>query len=146
MKVETTRFGEIEVEEDNVLNFLVGPYGFEEEKEFVLWSEEETPFFWMQSINSPDLAFVVSEPWAFYEEYEFDISEQLEEKLALKSQDEVLVFNIIVIPENPKEMTMNLKSPIVINKKERLAKQIILEEEDYPVRYRLFNDQDNVSA
>ena len=148
MKVETSRFGEIEVSKDEIIEFTVGPYGFEDEREFILWTEEESLFFWMQSINDPELAFIVSEPWSFYEDYEFDISEKLEEKLQLEEKGDVLVVNIIVVPEEPKEMTMNLKSPIIINKKEKIAKQIILDDENYPVRYQLFNEQetDDVSA
>jgi flagellar assembly factor FliW len=148
MEVATSRFGEIEVKEEEIIEFVVGPYGFEEKKQFVLWAEEDSPFFWLQSVEDSELAFVVSEPWSFYEGYQFDISDQLEEKLELDDQEDVLVINIIVVPTDPKEMTMNLKSPIIINKEQQVAKQIILEEEEYPVRYQLFDseEQDNASA
>ncbi|MGM0370401.1 MAG: flagellar assembly protein FliW [Bacillota bacterium] len=148
MKVETTRFGKIEVKEEEIIEFVVGPYGFEDQTEFVLWAEEESPFFWLQSINDPDLSFVVSEPWPFYEDYEFDIGDQLKNQLKIINQEDVLVVNIVVVPTDPQNMTMNLKSPIIINKNQKIAKQIILETEDYPVRYQLFNnsEHDNASA
>ena len=143
MKIETTRFGEIEINEEEVIEFVVGPYGFEELKAYTLLADEDSPFFWLQSISDPDLAFVVTEPWAFYEDYEFDLNDEIKDKLNLSSKEEVLVVNMITIPnDKPKEMTMNLKAPIIINKEDKLAKQIILEEEEYPVKYRLFNNEE----
>ena len=143
VKIETTRFGEIEINEEEIIEFVVGPYGFEELTEYTLLADEDSPFFWLQSISDPDLAFVVTEPWAFYEDYEFDLHDEIKNKLNLSDQEEVLVINMITVPnDKPKEMTMNLKAPIIINKEDKLAKQIILEEEEYPVKYRLFNNEE----
>lgn len=146
MKLETTRFGEIDVKDEEVIEFVQGLYGFKSEKEFVLLADDDTPFFWLQSVNNAELAFVVTEPWHFYQEYEFELDDEVKEELKLEDKEDVLVVNIIVVPEEPEEMTMNLKAPIVVNKREKIAKQIILEDEDYPVKYKIFENQGNISA
>ena len=141
--LETTKFGEVEIDEDEIIEFLVGPYGFEELTEYTLLVEEDSPFFWLQAINDLDLAFLVSEPWSFYEGYEFDVDDRIKEKLKLTSREQVFVVNMITVPnDKPQEMTMNLKAPIIVNKEERLAKQIILEEGDYPVKYSLIDGKE----
>lgn len=96
-------------------------------------------------MTDPDLAFVIVEPGVFCQDYEFSLNDKVKDELQLESKAEVLVMNIVVVPENPKEMTMNLKAPIIINEKKRIAKQIILEEEEYPVKYRLF-EEESISA
>ncbi|MGM0370368.1 MAG: flagellar assembly protein FliW [Bacillota bacterium] len=142
MKIETTRFGEIDIVEERIVEFVVGPYGFEEQMQYTLLADEESPFFWLQSISEPDLAFVVTEPWIFCEDYEFELGDEIKSKLKLKDKENVTVLNMVVIPENKRQTTMNLKSPIIINQENKLAKQIILEEEDYPIKYRIFAEED----
>src|SRR6056297_3577026 len=131
MKLKTTLFGEIEIDKEDIITFKDGLYGFKDEKEFVLLADKDAPFFWLQSVTNPDLDFVVTEPWGFCKDYEFDLTEGVEEELKLEDEDDVLIVNIIVVPENPEDMTMNLKAPIVVNKVQRLAKQIILEDDGY---------------
>mgnify|MGYP006294366659 CR=1 FL=1 len=146
MKIETTRFGDLEVNEEEIIEFVVGPYGFEEQKEYTLLADDDSPFFWLQSISDPDLAFVVTEPWIFYEDYEFELGEELKNKLDLENKENVSVINMVVIPDDTTKMTINLKSPVIINQEEKIAKQIILEDEDYPTKYRIFEDKEDVSA
>ncbi|MBM7557470.1 flagellar assembly protein FliW [Halanaerobacter jeridensis] len=143
MKIGTNKFGEIEINKEEIVEFIVGPYGFEELTDYVLLAEEDSSLFWLQSVEDEDLAFVVSEPWTFYEDYEFDLNDNVKEKLNLDNKEEVLVVNMITVPNNkPREMTMNLKAPIIINKDDKLAKQIILNEGDYPVKYKLLDDEE----
>lgn len=144
MELETTRFGKIELDEEEVITFSQGLCGFGNEKEFVLLVDD-TPFFWLQSVNNPDLAFVVTEPWQFRQDYAFELNDEIKEELKIEAKEEVLVMNILVIPEDPQEITMNLKAPIVVNEEKRIAKQIILEE-DYPIKYKIFDEQENISA
>jgi flagellar assembly factor FliW len=146
MKIETTRFGEIEIEEEGIIEFVVGPYGFEEETAYTLIEDEDSPFFWLQSITDPNLAFVVTEPWLFYENYEFELGDELKGKLNLKNKADVLVINMVVIPNEMKKITINLKSPIIINQQQNLAKQIILEDEKYPTKYPILQEKEGVSA
>ena len=88
----------------------------------------------------------MTEPWNFSSNYEFDLTDEVQEELNIESTEEVMVVNIVVVPDDPQEMTMNLKAPIIINKDKRLAKQIILEEEAYPVKHRLFDAKEEVKC
>ncbi|GAB6138165.1 flagellar assembly protein FliW [Halanaerobaculum tunisiense] len=143
MKLETTRFGEIDIEQEEIINFAQGLYGFREQQEFILLEDAETDFFWLQSVVNPDLAFLVSQPWIFCQDYEFDLGEKTKKELKLESPEDVLVINTITVPDDPQQMTMNLKAPLVINEQERLGKQIILNDTDYPIKYRLFGDEES---
>ncbi|KXS41262.1 MAG: hypothetical protein AWU54_1691 [Candidatus Frackibacter sp. T328-2] len=146
MELKTTRFGKIEIDSDEVISFKQGLYGFKDNKEFILLMDDETPFFWLQAIDNRDLAFVVTEPWNYCEDYEFDLDNEVKKELKIEKKQDVLVVNIVVVPDNLQDMTMNLKAPVIINKNEQIAKQVILDDDDYSVKYKLFNDEENISA
>ncbi|SDC72579.1 MULTISPECIES: flagellar assembly protein FliW [unclassified Candidatus Frackibacter] len=146
MELKTTRFGKIEIDPDEVISFKQGLYGFKDNKEFILLMDDETPFCWLQAIDNPDLAFVVTEPWNYCEDYEFDLDNEVKKELKIEEKQDVLVVNIVVVSDNLQDMTMNLKAPVIINKNEQIAKQIILDDDDYSVKYKLFNDEENISA
>jgi len=146
MELKTTRFGKIEIDSDEVISFKQGLYGFKDNKEFILLMDDETPFCWLQAIDNRDLAFVVTEPWNYCEDYEFDLDNEVKKELKIEKKQDVLVVNIVVVPDNLQDMTMNLKAPVIINKNEQIAKQVILDDDDYSVKYKLFNDEENISA
>lgn len=147
MIVNTTTFGDIEVEEDKILKFKEGIPGFKDEKEFiiVLNEDEDSPLHWLQSVNTPDLTFVITNPFEIYRDYAFDISESLVKKLELLDERDVVVYTIVVIPEDVRKMTTNLMAPIVINSRNMLAKQIIIEDEKYSSRHYII-DQESLQA
>ncbi|MGM0471740.1 MAG: flagellar assembly protein FliW [Bacillota bacterium] len=139
MKIETTRFGELEIDSEGVIEFPTGLAGFEEIKEYVLLTRE-APFLWLQAANEPDLAFVVTNPWNFYSQYEFELKDKVQQELKINKSAEVLTLTLVVIPNQIKKMSINLKAPLIINQQQKLAKQIILEEE-YPIKYYLLEGQ-----
>lgn len=140
MIIETHNIGTIEYSESDIITFEEGLYGFSEAKKFVLAGEidAEFPFQWLQSINDPMLSFVVTSPFLFVEQYDFELPDAVVEKMDLKSIDAVMVYCLTVIPDDAALTTINLKAPIVINKETKQAKQIILNEE-YEYKYRIFN-------
>ncbi|GBF10539.1 flagellar assembly protein FliW [Tepidibacillus sp. HK-1] len=141
-KIETTRFGVLEYNESDVLHFEKGIPGFEEEKQFILFQpDQENPLAFLQSIHTVNLAFVIANPFSFYPNYEFELDEQSIAELEIKDVNEVAVWGILSIPENFKKATMNLKAPIIINIKNKKAKQIILHETDYLTKTPLFPQQ-----
>ena len=146
MELESTRFGIITLDEAEVIRFKKGLYAFEDEKEFVILEEDDSPFFYLHAVNNPDLCFVVTEPGNFYEDYEFKLGKKAKNDLQLESPDDVLVINLVVIPDDYKKMTINLKAPIVINQREQLGRQIIIDEPDYPVRQEIFSAEKSQSA
>ncbi|BDU51079.1 flagellar assembly protein FliW [Haliovirga abyssi] len=126
MKISTTRFGEIEIEEAEIINFPEGILGFEDIKKYVIFNMEEgNPLKWLQAIEEPALAFVIIRPYEFMPKYALEISEKDTEDLKLTKPEDSEIFSIVVIPDDPSKMTANLQGPIVINAKRKIAKQVI---------------------
>lgn len=139
MIVSTTRFGQIEVDEAQVIRFPDGLYGFEEFKGYtVVEHSRDAPFLWLQSLDDPDLAFVIAEPFAFFPWYEVFMPDDDTGRLELASPEDAAVFVILVIPDNPEDMTANLLAPLVCNVKRGLGRQIILHDRGYSTHERVF--------
>ena len=136
--VRSNKFGEFEVTEDNIIYFKKGIPAFEYLQKYVLLKEENGVFYWLQSIEDKDISFVLLNPFDIFPNYEFELDNQTIEELEIANAEDLLVFTIVVIPENIKETRTNLKAPIVINLKNRLATQYILSDDKYPIRYFLF--------
>ncbi|MGM9580137.1 MAG: flagellar assembly protein FliW [Anaerovibrio sp.] len=139
-KINTLRFGELEIEEQDVVRFADGIPAFEDEHEFVVLPYEEgTPYMFLQSLVTPELAFLMTDPFVFFPEYSFELDDENMDRLAIKSMDDVLVCTLISIPRSGvASMTTNLLAPIVINRHTMQAKQIVLEKTQYTTKHRLF--------
>ncbi len=138
MKINTVRFGELEMEEQKVINFVSGPMGFENMTKWVLI--DNGLLGWLQSVEDPELAFVVANPFEFYGDYEFEINESEMKNLAVINNADVTVLSIVSVPPKVENMTINLLAPIVINYKEQKAKQVILSNNKYSVRHYVYSD------
>ncbi|MFN2364473.1 MAG: flagellar assembly protein FliW [Halarsenatibacteraceae bacterium] len=137
-EIETREFGEIEIKDEDVIEFPKGIPGFPDEDEFVLLPlNDESPFIIMQSVNEPGLAFVTIEPSTILDGYDFELADSTREMLKLESHEDVGVLLIATIKDNIEDMTVNLAAPVVFNINERLGRQVILDNDNYPVRYRL---------
>ena len=139
-KIYTSRFGELEVDEKKVVHFQDGIPAFENEHEFiVLPYDEESPYYFMQSLNSPDLAFLLTIPFLFFPDYTFDIDDETIRELDVKNSDKLLYYSMITIPNGSiRYMTANLLAPVVINIENMQAKQVVLEKSNYTTKHRLF--------
>jgi len=139
MQLKTVNFGEIEINEEDVIIFPEGIPGFEDSKKYVLIGNEsnEAVFFWLQSVDIPELCFVVTDPFMVYDGYGVDVEDEDVELLELTDPKKVLTLTIVVIPENINEIRVNLKAPILINMEKKLGKQIIQKNDNFPVRYYL---------
>ena len=140
LKVYTSRFGEIEVDEAKIVHFKDGIPAFEDEHEFIILPyEEESPYYFMQSLRSPDLAFLLTIPFLFFNDYSFEIDDETIKELDIKNQDDVFYYSMITIPNGSvRYMTANLLAPIVINGENMRAKQVVLEKSNYTTKHRLF--------
>lgn len=137
-KISTTRFGEIEYKDEDVIYFNNGIPAFEAEHQFIIiGNEEKNPFAFLQSIMTKDLVLTITDPFTFYHDYEFELDEQTKEKLEIDDVKNVVVWNILSIPEEFQKATINLKAPIIINIANKKGKQIILKE-DFPIKAPLF--------
>lgn len=143
-KVYTSRFGEIEVDEKKIVHFKNGIPAFEDEHEFVILPyEDESPYYFMQSVKTPDLAFLLTIPFLFFNDYTFEIDESTVKELDIKNQDAVFFYSMITIPNGSiRYMTANLVAPIVLNADNMLAKQVVLEKSNYTTKHRLFPESD----
>ena len=139
-KVNTLRFGEIEVDEGKIVHFADGIPAFEEEHEFLIIPyDEESPYVFLQSIVTPELAFLMTVPFVFFPDYEFELDDTNQEKLGLTRQEDMLVYMLLTIPDGQVEsMTANLMAPIVMNQVTMQARQIVLDKSPYTTKHSLF--------
>jgi flagellar assembly factor FliW len=140
MKYETTRFGHIEVKETEVLNFPVGLYGFEKEHNFTCLPfapNVESPMEWLQSLKTPRLAFVITDPFLYVPDYSVKLTEREKAEIRFEPGNTLVTRVIVTIPENFLEMTANLVAPLVINLTSGLAKQFVLTSVEYDTRHFL---------
>ncbi len=142
IQLSTSRFGTIEVDNQNIIEFVSPILGFEQFKTFVLLDHaENSPFKWLQSTENEDLAFVVTNPKFFGIPYEFALPDDAVAKLSIQTADDVIVFTIVNIPQsNPALMTANLLAPIVINQNNLQAMQVVLQDTQFNTRTRLLAD------
>lgn len=136
MKYSTRDFGQVDVSEDRVLEFVQPILGYEKYRLYTLLYDEKIgkKLIWLQSLEEPQLCFVLVDPTLLSAEYRPQISLKDCEQLG---DGEYLYFPIAVIPDDLKKATVNLKSPIVINTENRRAMQVVLQQ-DYPIRTALF--------
>lgn len=142
MKLDTLKFGEVEVNEDLIFNFIEPILGYEHLKKYVLIDyDPDSPFKWLQSIEDKEVSFPVTIPALFGINYTFMVPEDYTQMLKLNNIEDVLTINIANIPSgHPEKSTVNLLAPIVVNINNKDAIQMILQEGDYSVREKLFKD------
>ncbi len=142
--VSTTRFGEIHVDDADVVTFTEGLVGFADARRFVLIQHKEgSPFRWMQCLEVADLAFLVVDPAVFVPDYAPEMPSGVVRQLNLQEETPRLVYTTVTIPRGrPNDMTLNLAGPIVVNLATQTAIQVVLEDDRYPIRQRVFPAQD----
>ena len=136
MEVRTTRFGVIEIAEDRVITFDKGLLGFPEQTQFCLLEPgDDALFFWLQSLNDPNLAFVVTDPTLFVSDYSVPVRPEQMEDLGLADLTDAQVFVIVNKVED--QLTGNLQGPLVINTLTKHGDQLVLAEKRWTTRHPL---------
>ncbi|MDX2146045.1 MAG: flagellar assembly protein FliW [Planctomycetota bacterium] len=136
MEVATTRFGVINVAEDRVITFPKGLLGFADKKRYCLLEpSEDACFFWLQSLEDPALAFVVTDPAMFVRDYQVPIRPDQLEELGAKRLEDAQVF--VVVNKVDNQLTGNLQGPLVINTLNRTGEQMVLAERRWTTRHPL---------
>ena len=143
MQLETAHSGVIEIDVAECIDFPEGIPGFEHCKKFVLLGHDsnEHPFFWLQSVDRPEYCFVVTDPFIIYNGYGVDIDDEDVNLLQITNADTVLTVAVVVVQENIKDARVNLKAPILINTEKKLGKQVIQKNDNLPIRYNLYQNQ-----
>ncbi|WP_430790963.1 flagellar assembly protein FliW [Virgibacillus flavescens] len=135
MNIQTKYVGQVEVNEEEIINFMNGLPGFSEETRFTILDLPGNAVFQiLQSTNTPSLAFVITNPYHFYREYTFEIDTNTKESLVIESEKDIAVFSIVTLQDPFEDSTMNLKAPIIINPTSKRGKQFILNQEDYSTK------------
>ena len=136
MLIETTRFGPVEVDESRLIEIPAGLLGFSSYKTFsLLQPDENGVFFWLQSVETPDLAFVVTDPALWVPDYQATIRKEQMEELGLNETGDAQV--LVIVNKRDKSLTANLQGPIIINTANRRAMQLVLAEKKWSTRHEL---------
>ena len=134
-------YGEIQYEEKDIIKFKNGILGLEHLNTYVLLKiDEYEPFQLLQSIEDEEIGFVLSCPFDFCKDYEFDLNKELLKRLEIENEEDVMVFNTVTLNSDPKKITTNLKAPIIINISNNLGEQIILDKEKYKIKHPLIKE------
>lgn len=140
MEVQTSRFGVVEVDAEEIIIFSSGIPPFEDLKEFFLYpAADNLTFFWLQALHNPQAAFLLADPFKFFPGYEVDLPEELLKELAIEAAEEVLVLVTVSAPrDNLRETTVNLAAPVVINVVKKRGAQLAIPGSDYDIKQPLF--------
>ncbi len=136
MKIDTTRFGEILVEESNVITMVRPILGFAQLERYILIvPDEKKPLWWLQSVEDGSVAFVVANPLAMKLDYEPEISEDIAMTLQIERPEDAVVLTIVTIRKDPLKVTLNLKAPLMINPVTKRGGQVVLEDPELLVQF-----------
>ncbi len=139
MKIKTRDFGEVEIEESTVITVPNGIIGFEDVKRYTLLSPlgDDTFPMWLQAVDKKEPCFVVYDPWAIYPDYKFEIDDEMQKTLKAEDGDDLRILAVAIVPDDYKKTTINLRCPIILNTKNSIAGQTILE--DYEFKYPVYS-------
>lgn len=138
MKVETTRFGDVEVSDDRITTFPDGLLGLSSDKTYALMQpDNDGVFLWMQSTATPNLAFVVTNPARWHDDYQVRVTPEQFAAIGLNSIDDGLVLTIVNKYDDT--LTANMQGPLVINPKTRLGIQVVLCDERWSTREKILD-------
>ena len=140
MILNTVKFGEIEIEESRIFDFVLPIIGFNELSKFIILDpNKETLFKWLQSVEDPGLAFPIISVATLNYDYSVDLNDGVVKSLDIKNTESLLVMNITSIPQdNPRGTTINLLAPVIVNLENMTAGQIVLSGSGYDISYPMF--------
>ena len=145
MKIQTTRFGEVEIADEKILHFPEGIIGFHSLKRFALLGKQSRLVMWLKAVDNPRIAFIVINPFLFEPDYNPRLTQEDLDFLKVHDSSDLHIFAIVVVPEDPQKMTANLLGPIVINIKEKIGKQVILLDGGYSVKHPIVKQAEKVA-
>ncbi len=141
MLLTTRLFGEIKAKEEEIISFTKPILGFDNCRQYLLLENESIfPTFWLQSVDSPDIAFPVVSPYSVDEDYSIKLQAYDLEDIQLKKIEEALILTLMVVPQSISSMRTNLRAPIIYNPANKMAKQLILNNDKYPIHHYIIDD------
>ncbi len=141
MKFVATKFGEIDFEENEIIVLPKGILGFSQLTRYILLEKEESgPFKWFQSVEDPNVAFVIADPLSFFPNYKLEIDEKELEELNYTNSRDLTTYVIVTVPQDASLASADLLGPLVINAKKRLAKQAVMSNSPYTTKHYLLDE------
>ncbi len=138
MRVQSSRFGEFEIEASRALNFTQSLLGFPESKTYVVIEVEDSPYIWLQSVDESDVAFLATSPFLFFPDYDLVLGDEEQLALDLEDPSQVEVLALLTVHRSSgdtlEQITANLLGPIIINTESRQALQLVLDNPTYSTR------------
>lgn len=141
MQIKTKVFGEITIDDDKIIDFPNGIVGFPDLVQFTLIHDEEKgkdSIHWLQSLQEPAFAMPVMDPLLVCPDYNPEVDDDILKNIGELLPDETLILVTVTVPKELTAMSVNLRAPIVINAAEKKATQVIVEGEEYPIKYPIY--------
>ncbi|MBI3599692.1 MAG: flagellar assembly protein FliW [Nitrospinae bacterium] len=140
MQINTLRFGNIEIDKNDIITVPEGIIGFPDIKRYVILDMgEDTPFKLFQAVDEPTVGFIIINPVLFKHDYMVKVRKEDLYSLSAENINEIVTMVIVTIPEDPYKMTANLRGPLLINLKSKLAKQHVLTDDTYTTRHEIIS-------
>lgn len=140
MLINTKPFGEINIDERQRLYFPYGLVGFEHLKDYALMDAKQPPFYWLQSIDVQDLAFIMIDPLLFRPDYQIDVPEEELQEIGVDGPENLLILAIVTVPEEQRKMTANLLGPVLINRAKKIGRQSISRDPRWKTRHLILEE------
>lgn len=125
MRIVSRGFGPVDIEEKQIISFPVGIFGFEELHEYALLDASQSGFYWLQSLENVEIAFLMLNPYDLRQDYELNIPQEDLNAIEYRNDEDLLVFAIVTVPDDETKISANLQGPIVINRVARVGRQSI---------------------
>ena len=142
MLINTKNFGEVEINENDVFTFEEGIPGFPKLKKYTIIRDhsDDYPFYWMQSLDDSEICFIIMDVFNILPDYNPIVNDDELKYIGNVEGNNLLIYNIVVIPECVSKMSVNLKAPIVINLDTKKGRQIIVNNDEYEIRYYFYEE------
>ena len=141
MLLKTRCFGEIQIKKEEIIRFTEPILGFGKYNQYILIENRSVfPTFWLQSVDNLELAFPVVSPFFVDKGYSIRLDARDFDDINLKELDDIIILTLLVVPQDMSLIRTNLRAPIIYNPIKKLAKQVVLQEEKYPIHFYVMDD------
>lgn len=125
IKLNTARFGELKVEEDKVITFPSGLVGLPNIHRFILIDHKDTPLKWLQSLDDPEIAFIVVSPTSLVADYRLDLDKSVRQYIQLVHDDDLAV--LVTMRVRGEDVIANFQGPLLINSSSKIGVQVVVD-------------------
>ena len=143
LRIQSKAHGSCDIDDKQLIRFANGLFGFEKHIEFALLDATQHPFYWLQSLRDVDISFLLINPYLFRSDYVLEVPDSDIEEIGSPDPDDILVFAIVTVPEDVREMTANLQGPLIINRRDGLGRQSIHLNSTWKTRHRIIGEADS---